>query len=254
MTGQLEPDDHVLPGGTLMSRVAIYDSVSVDAQRGGTPHLHLACDEMYYGLAGQGAVELITYEGFARRPVVPGVAICFTPGTIHRAINPDGDLTILVIMQNKGLPERGDVAVCFPRQVLDSPQDYDKAMPVHNAEEARNRRDLGVAGFIEIKQAFDRCLTEGRAALDHFYRIAIERTRHHYPSWSRTVEQGPALLVRRSERILKKLEAGSIESLQQGRYFDAETGPKQTFGFCGQISAYQPAEASRFMPEGVRSQ
>ena len=64
-------------------------------------------------------------------------------------------------------------------------------------------------------------------------------------------EQGPAVQVQRSGRILQQLEAGCIEPLQKGRFFDAETGPKQTFGFCGHIHAYQPAETLRFTPEGM---
>jgi len=251
MTTAAEQSD-VLPGCTLISRVDVYRTASIDGQRGGTPHIHLACDEMYYGIHGTGAVELLNYDGFHIRPVSPGDAVCFTPGTIHRAINPAGDLVILVIMQNKGLPERGDVAICMPHETLIFAEAYEREMKVGDDATARRRRDLGVQGFLELKQAFERSLEEGRQALDEFYRVAIERTRHQYAAWCQVVEQGPAAEVRRSEQILAHLEAGSIESLRQGRAFTAETGPHTSFGYCGNIHAYNPAAKSRFTPEGIR--
>lgn len=251
MTAIADPLETVLPGGILISRVEIYASESPDGQRGGTPHLHLACDELYYVLSGQGGVELIDATGFQSRPLSPGAAICFTPGTIHRAINPEGDLAILVIMQNKGLPERGDVAVCFPRRILSSAEEYRRAMQVQDAGSACRRRDLGVEGFVELKQAFARSPAEGREALDFFYRVAIERTRDQWAAWSRIVEQGPAALVQRSRHFLEALQAGSPEWLRQGRSFGVDTGPEK-FGFCGHVHSYQPGRLSPFTPEGVR--
>ncbi len=241
-----------LPGGTLVSRVAIYQSPSVDSQRGGTPHLHLACDEMYYVLSGEGAVELITSAGVARRRLAPGDAICFTPGTIHRAINGDGNLVVLVVMQNKGLPERGDAAVCFPRRVLADREAYQEAMKVDDDATAERRRDLGVEGFLELKRAFERSAADGREALDAFYHTAIDRTAHRYEDWERAVEEGPAAEVSRTRRTLERLKAGSTEPLQDGHFFGAATGSHQGYGFCGRISAYHPSEESPHTLEGVR--
>lgn len=243
----------VLPGGTLMSRVEIYGSESVDGQRSGTPHMHLACDEMYFGLVGHGTVELITLDGFNRLPMSPGVAIVFTPGTIHRAINPDGDLEILVIMQNKGLPERGDVAICFPPPIMTDKHAYEDAMKVDCDVTAKSRRDMGVSGFLELKKAFSRSLDEGREALDRFYQAAVERTRDQYPGWEKIVADGPAEQVRRTQQTLKKLSGNSIESLQEGQFLKVETASCPSFGFCGHIHSYQPPATSRFTPEGVRS-
>ena len=37
-----------MPGATLMTRLKVYDTVTPDSQRGGTPHVHLLCTEMYF--------------------------------------------------------------------------------------------------------------------------------------------------------------------------------------------------------------
>ena len=50
-------------------------------------------------------------------PLEPGAFVWFTPGTIHRLVN-GGDLEILVLMQNAGLPEAGDMVITFPPDVL----------------------------------------------------------------------------------------------------------------------------------------
>ncbi|HEX2620732.1 MAG TPA: hypothetical protein VHL11_11300, partial [Phototrophicaceae bacterium] len=96
-----------MPGAILMTRLKVYDTPTPDGQIGGTPHLHLLCSEMYLGLAGSGAVELLDKDGFSQVELQQYQTLLFTPGTIHRLINPNRDLEILVIMQNSGLPERG---------------------------------------------------------------------------------------------------------------------------------------------------
>jgi len=254
MTGFFGNHYATLPGGILISRVDVYSSMAPDGKRSGTPHIHLACDEMYYGLRGTGFVELISYDGFERRPVTPGDAVCFTPGTIHRAINPNGDLVILVIMQNKGLPERGDVAFCFPHDTLSSEPLYRQTMFVDDEGSAQRRRDLGVLGFNRLKQAFDESLETGRHLLDEFYHFAIQRTRDQYFQWRRVIEQGPHVEVKRSQQILDVLEDDSIESLQLGRAFTANPTPQTTLGYCGHIHAYAPSQGSRYTAEGIRDE
>src|SRR5690606_20333138 len=100
-----------MPGATLMTRLKVYDTPTPDGQIGGTPHVHLVCTEMYVVLNGSGAVEMIDKNGFSRVELKQHDALLFSAGTIHRLINSNRDLEILVIMQNSGLPERGDNVV-----------------------------------------------------------------------------------------------------------------------------------------------
>ena len=99
-----------LPGAVGVSHLRVYDTDAPDGLAGGTPHLHTVCAEAYAVIAGIGAVQTITSTGFTETPLEAGALVWFTPGTIHRLIN-GGGLEILVVMQNAGLPEAGDMVI-----------------------------------------------------------------------------------------------------------------------------------------------
>ena len=71
-------------------------------------------------LGGRGAVQTLSGEGYDEQALAPGVMLWFTPGTVHRLVN-DGELDILVVMQNAGLPEAGDAVLTFPPEILGDP-------------------------------------------------------------------------------------------------------------------------------------
>src|SRR5262245_10057991 len=115
-----------LPGAALAVRVNVHDTPGPDGQIGGTPHVHLASTESYFVTAGSGAVEIIDHRGWSRLELRLGSMLVFHPGTIHRLINPQGDLQLLVTMQS-GLPERGDNVVCFVPELMASDEVFDAA-------------------------------------------------------------------------------------------------------------------------------
>ena len=61
-----------LPGGTGLTHVKVYDREAPDGRRSSSPHVHLACTELYYVLGGSGAIEFLTMRGYERVPVGPG--------------------------------------------------------------------------------------------------------------------------------------------------------------------------------------
>ena len=63
--------------------------------------------------AGSGAVHTISRDGAGIHPLAEGSVVWFSPGTVHRLVN-DGDLRLVVVMQNSGLPEAGDAVLTFP--------------------------------------------------------------------------------------------------------------------------------------------
>ena len=69
-------------------------------------------------VSGRGRVQTIGGDGFAETPLEAGALVWFTPGTIHRLVNDSGDLEILVVMANRGLPEAGDMVVLDHPDVL----------------------------------------------------------------------------------------------------------------------------------------
>ena len=103
-----------------MSHLRVYDTEAPDGLAGGTPHLHTLCTEAYAVVAGTGRVQTLTTSGFREMPFEPGALVWFTPGTIHRLVN-DGGLEILVLMQNAGLPEAGDMVITFEPDVVPTP-------------------------------------------------------------------------------------------------------------------------------------
>ena len=226
-----------MPGGVLMSRLKVYDTAAPDGQRGGTPHVHLLCSEMYLVLAGAGAVELIDHNGCSRVYIQQGDALVFSPGTLHRLLNPDGDLDILVLMQNSGLPERGDNVVCFGEAWLADDLAYAEAMRVTTLEQAYRRRDRGVDGFYGLVRAFGESLDTGRAALERFYRLAEARTRTKRAEWAALVESGPARAVEQSRAALVQLDRQDVGYLTAAEHRLLRPG-QTALGFCGHLNRY----------------
>jgi mannose-6-phosphate isomerase-like protein (cupin superfamily) len=238
-----------MPGATLVTRLKVYDTVTPDGQRGGTPHFHFLCTEMYFVLAGSGGVELLDHTGFSTVALRPHSALIFSPGTLHRLINPDGDLEILVIMQNSGLPERGDNVVCFTDEFMGDDAAYTAAMKVSSVDEAYQRRDRGVQGFLRLKAAFERSHAEGQAALTGFYKQANERTRHLREHWQQVITGGAAAEVSRSVDSLRALDAGDMGFLFEAAQHLIHVGDYNKPGFCGHLNRYfDPATLS---PEGI---
>ena len=240
-----------LPGATLVTRLKVYDTPSPDAQPGGTPHVHLLCTEMYFVLGGSGAVEMMDWNGCSVTELRPQTALVFSPGTLHRLINPAGDLELLVVMQNSGLPERGDNVVTFTDDILAQPDTYAEAMRVSSFEEAQVRRDRGVEGFLQLKAAFERGQAAGREALGVFYDRAAARTADLRGEWRGVVERGPLREARASLEHLEQLERGDVSYLQGARQHLMSKGEHSVPGFCGALDRYfDPASLEL---EGVKA-
>lgn len=234
----MQPDALRMPGATLSTRLKVYDSLGPDGQRGGTPHMHLMCTEMYFVLAGRGFVEMIDWNGFSRLPLEPHSALIFSPGSVHRLINPDGDLELFIMMQNSGLPERGDNVVSFKNTILRDDAAYKGAMKVSSFEDAHRRKNLGVEGFMELKTAFAKSLEEGRAELNQFFGYATARTRVLRESWQQVIEQGPLYEAKKSLAQLEQLSDHNYRYLQDAAHFAISPDDYKTPGFCGALNRY----------------
>ncbi|HJR26030.1 MAG TPA: cupin domain-containing protein, partial [Acidimicrobiales bacterium] len=127
------------PGGIGLSHLRVYDTTAPDGLAGGTPHLHTVCTEAYAVVAGRGRVQTLTASGFAEQRLEPGAFVWFTPGTIHRLVN-EGDLEILVLMANAGLPEAGDMVITFAPEVVADPAAYATAATLPDDDRTRRPR------------------------------------------------------------------------------------------------------------------
>ena len=229
-----------LPGGIGVSLLTVYDTEAPDGLVGGTPHVHLACSEGYYVLAGSGAVQALTPKGFTETPLQPGTVVWFDPGTIHRLIN-SGGLKILTLMSNSGLPEAGDAVLTLPPEHLIDREIYLQATRLTGEGEARTqsaiaRRDLALEGFAVLRKTLE---AHGPSALDDFYAAAVQIVQPQLADWRKRWEQGARRLADETGAALDALEAGTAPHLQTA---ELHRLPAPTelgrHGMCGRLDVY----------------
>lgn len=237
------------PGGTSLSRVRVYDWLGGDlepAGGGGSPHLHLASTEGYVVLAGNGLLETLSGSGFGEHQLTPGAVLWFTPGTVHRLVNTGGDLQILVVMDNAGLPEAGDAVLTFPPEVLADAAAYTSAAslpPTDDEKElvaaARRRRDLAMAGYLALR---DRVLADGPGALAELWQAAARLVRNQIPGWRELWRSGPLAHTVTAGDFLDHLAEGESNHLASSDVYVPAAGTDR-FGMCGRVHSWDLANA-----------
>lgn len=246
VTGPVATAVPPFPGGVGLSHLRVYRSTGPDGLAGGTPHCHTACTEAYAVVAGTGRVLTIAGDGFRETPIEPGSFVWFTPGTIHRLVNDGGDLEILVLMQNAGLPEAGDMVITFADDVLADPARYtaaavlppDSATTAAGDDVARHRRDLGVHGFGVLREAV---ANGDPAALTRFHARAAALVRPQVDRWRSVWEAGPAAAVASTDAHLRALAEGNAAHLAgSGVHTIDPPGEERRYGCCGTLGTYLP--------------
>ncbi|HUQ60868.1 cupin domain-containing protein [Lentzea sp.] len=228
------------PGGIGVSGLRVYDWPTVDGLCGGSPHVHLVCSECYYVVGGTGSVQTLTSRGFASTPLREGSVVWFTPGTIHRLVN-DGDLRIIVVMQNSGLPEAGDAVFTFPAEVLASSSRYAEASAAGDEESARRRRDLALTGFLELRQG-------GGAALERFYASALAVKRELLDGWEKRWRSGALAAAELTGEHLDRLRSGDPGHLAEADVLVLDPEGPQRLGMCGRLDTHDPGEGRPVRP------
>jgi mannose-6-phosphate isomerase-like protein (cupin superfamily) len=240
-----------LPGAVGVTHLKVYDTQAPDGLVGGSPHLHFACTEAYIVLAGRGAVQTLGSDGFRELPLEPGRLLWFTPGLIHRLINLDGRLEILVLMQNAGLPEAGDFVLTFPPELLADQAAYFDAASLapsghvytSSLEAARRRRDLAVDGFAVLRRRFEQ---RGAAALEEFYSMALKLVAPKLGAWRAVWERGPLAAAHQTGGQLDALEQEQIGHLLDGAIYELPApGEDRKLGVCGTLGVYLPEGVSQ---------
>ena len=243
------PQGRPFPGGTSVSRLRVYDWPTSDGAGlvgGGTPHLHTASDEAYVVLGGAGAVQTLGPEGYAEHRLWEGSMLWFQPGVVHRLVN-DGDLEILVIMSNAGLPEAGDAIMTFPAPVLADVGHYAVAAALPTVEEvgddvvaaaARVRRDHAVEGFTALRE---RVLSEGPAApMQELYDAAARIVRERVPGWRAIWEATVVPSARATNYALADLARGAAPHLNRAQISASIPDPGLRYGMCGRLTTWHP--------------
>jgi mannose-6-phosphate isomerase-like protein (cupin superfamily) len=233
-----------LPGAIGISHLKVYDSVAPDGLRGGTPHVHSICTEAYRVIGGHGSVQTISADGFQETPLEPGSLVWFTPGTIHRLVNPDGTLEILVLMDHDGLPEAGDMVLTLPDAVLGDPDRYweravlppASATTAADDAAARARRDLAVEGFVDLRAAVE---VDDRAPLERFYERAVALLQPKAKGWQTFVESGVDVVAGDARRRLDAVLDGATDELARATLQSIEPPERvRRYGCCGTLGTY----------------
>ncbi|MUL42648.1 cupin domain-containing protein [Streptomonospora sp. PA3] len=240
------------PGGTAVSHLHVYDWPTPDGLAGGSPHLHTASTEGYVVVRGEGALETLSgTAGYTRTPLAPGTLLWFTPGTVHRLVNESGDLELLVVMQNAGLPEAGDAVLTYPPDVLADPDayarataipawtDYPDAASAHAAMSAaaRQRRDLAIEGYLRLR---DRVQHDGPGALAELHEAAVRLVRDKAAGWHHHWERGPHHQAETTRRHIAGLAEGDGAHLGESAVYTADSppGPARRNGMCGMLKVW----------------
>jgi mannose-6-phosphate isomerase-like protein (cupin superfamily) len=232
------------PGGVGISGLRVYDWPAPDDVCGGSPHVHLTCSECYVVIGGSGRVQTLTHRGFAEVPLRAGTVAWFTPGTIHRLVN-DDDLRIVVVMQNNGLPEAGDAVFTFPAATLADPEAYTKAAALAHPDHAyasdetnaRRRRDLAIAGFLELRKRFE---SGDHAALEDFYRAAVRLKQDLLPDWAQRWRTGALAAAWKTGEHLDRLAQHDISHLMDADIRVLPQQGSQRLGMCGRLDVHYP--------------
>jgi mannose-6-phosphate isomerase-like protein (cupin superfamily) len=238
------------PGAVGISALRVYPWEAVDGLCGGSPHMHLCCSECYIVVGGTGRLQTLTAGGFVESPLRPGDVAWFTPGTIHRAVN-DGDLNVVAVMQNSGLPEAGDAVLTFPPDHLTDGATYERARSLAgpggeaSQERARARRDLAIEGFTELAR---RTAAGDGTALEEFYTAAAALVRPQLEEWRTRWKEGAAAVSGRTDEQLAALTGGDHSHLRDATVARIEQPPPITLGMCGFLSPYDPVRMAPAVP------
>jgi mannose-6-phosphate isomerase-like protein (cupin superfamily) len=245
------------PGGTGVTVLDVYDWPAPDGLPGGSAHVHLASTEGYVVLSGAGRLQTLGERGYAETPLRPGECLWFTPGTIHRLVN-DGELRLLVVMQNAGLPEHGDAVLTFPPPVLADPAAYARAASLTSGDidhgaggggdealagAARRRARLAVEGYLALR---DQVADRGPAALDDFYAAALRLTAGRAAGWRdrwragalATAELTGGHLAEIGDQVAGHLGAAGLWRIEPS------DGPR-AYGMCGRLTTYPASRAAQ---------
>jgi mannose-6-phosphate isomerase-like protein (cupin superfamily) len=222
-----------LISGIGLTHLTVYDQrPAPDGKMSGSPHVHAVTDEGYYVISGRGQVELHDLEnGFRTVDLEPGRYLQFPPGTLHRLVNLDR-LVILVVMGNAGLAERGDARIYFGKAVDEDPDEFDRLTGLAKAkglEGALDRRDAAIRAYMSLVELWTKDQPAYYVELARFIRVHLKAAAYEVSSYGRAVEAGPMAWGLRFRKRLETLPKATEEA---GPVLHVPTG-ETTLGMCG---------------------
>jgi mannose-6-phosphate isomerase-like protein (cupin superfamily) len=242
--------DTNLLGGIGLTHLRVYHNVpGPDGVHGGCAHIHALTPEAYFGLSGEGAIELHDRKvGLVRQKITKGTFVQFPPGTLHRSISTD-QLEVMAIMGNGGLPERGDARIYFGRDVDETPGEYEKLRDLVQTglDGALRRRDFSSLAYARLIKLWRKDKLAYFAELDRFDQVHRESIADKSGKFREAIENGP---VRSGQLALDNLDT-LVDTSVVGRgaiSMREVTEKEQVFGMCGLLRQIDDLEV---MPLGT---
>jgi mannose-6-phosphate isomerase-like protein (cupin superfamily) len=247
----VRPED--LISGIGLTHLTVYDQrPAPDGKMSGSPHVHAVTDEGYYVIGGRGQVELHDLEnGFRTVDLEPGCYLQFPPGTLHRLVNTDR-LVILVVMGNAGLAERGDARIYFGKAVDEDPDEYARLAGLaktNGLEGALDRRDAAIRAYMGLLELWAKDQPAYYVELSRFLSVHLKASAYQVSSFGRAVERGPMAWGLRFRKRLEKLPRASEE---EAPVLHVPTG-ETTLGMCGvlrPVTTLEPVGPAALSPAG----
>ena len=232
-----------LISGIGLTHLTVYDQrLAPDGLMSGSPHVHAVTDEGYYVVSGRGRVELHDLnDGFRSVELSPGRYIQFPPGVVHRLVNTD-HLVLLVVMGNAGLAERGDARIYFGKAVDENPAEFARLVGLAKAkglEGALDRRDAAIRAYVGLLELWAKERTAYDRELKRFIGVHMKAAAGLKASFSEAVEAGPVAWGERFRRRLENLPLGSEELAPVLRLLAEEP----ILGMCGILRPVKKLEA-----------
>jgi len=222
-----------LISGIGLTHLTVYDQRQApDGLMSGSPHVHAVTDEGYYVMSGKGRVELHDLEnGFRSVDLLPGRYIQFPPGVIHRLVNTDR-LVLLVVMGNAGLAEHGDARIYFGNKVDDDPAEFARLTGLAKAkglEGALDRRDAAVRAYSGLLELWAKDRNAYFREIERFVGVHLKAAAGRREAFSEAVEAGP---VAWGERFRKRIEGLPAATDDAGPIIHVPP-ENTTLGMCG---------------------
>jgi len=241
--------DQGLIGGIGLTHLTVYEQRKApDGLNSGSPHVHGITDEAYYILSGKGRVELHDAEhGFRTVDLKPGDYLQFPPLTLHRIISTD-KLTILAVMGNAGLAEKGDARIYFGKAVDDDPAEYARLAGLAKAnglEGALDRRDAAVTAYVGLMELWKTDKQAYVTELKRFTDVHLRALEKLKPAFGEAVQQGPLRWGKLTEQRLADLP-GANQSLEPASH-DLESD--FAYGMCGVLRPFLTLRPLGGMPD-----
>ena len=159
----------------------------------------------------------------------------------------DGDLEIIIVMQNGGLPEAGDCVLSLPHSYLKDSTSIGRwqtcLLRTRVANRSRRTRSAErICRWPVLSNYGPRVEQEGPQALDEFYRSAAALTHDQLEEWRELWHNGAERAVATTGDQLRALESVELAHLQDGALREANPRPGSPRpGMCGRITNFDPA-------------